>query len=78
MANIKSNEKRYNQNKKKNLLNHSQKSTLRTQIKKTKITKAPEDLSKSYKLIDSAVTKKIISRNKANRLKSRLTNNINA
>lgn len=73
MANIKSNEKRLHQDKKKKLLNHSQKSELRTQIKKARLTQTKEDLSKSYKLIDKSVTKKIITKNKANRLKSRLT-----
>lgn len=73
MANIKSNEKSLRQDKKKNLLNHSQMSELRTQIKKTRLTQTKEDLSKSYKLIDKSVTKKIIKKNKADRLKSRLT-----
>lgn len=76
MANIKSNEKRYLQNEKKHLLNHMQMSKLKTQIKKTKASKDSKDLAKSYQLIDSSVSKGIISQNKANRLKSRLSINV--
>lgn len=72
MANIKSNEKRYLQNEKKHLLNHMQMSRLKTQLKKTKISKSEKDVSLSYQLIDSSLSKGIISQNKANRLKSRL------
>ncbi len=47
------------------------------QYKKTitekEIEKAKEGLPKIYKIIDKAAKKKIIKKNKANRLKSRLT-----
>lgn len=73
MANIQSNIKRGNQDKKRNLLNHMQMSALKTQIKKTKASKKPEDLNESYKKIDSSLSKGIITKNKANRLKARLS-----
>lgn len=73
MANIKGNEKRHIQDEKRNLLNHMQMSALKTQIKKAQSTKKQEDLSKAYKMIDSALSKGIITKNKANRMKSRLS-----
>lgn len=73
MANIKANEKRHIQDEKRNLLNHMQMSALKTQIKKAQSTKKQEDLNKAYKMIDSALSKGIITKNKANRMKSRLS-----
>lgn len=73
MANIKSNDKRHLQDEKRHLLNHMQMSRLKTQIKKTHKTKSKEDLAKAYSLIDSSLSKGIITKNKAKRLKSRLT-----
>lgn len=76
MANIKSNVKRNKQNKKRNVEVHSQMSTMKTQIKKTKSTKSEKELSLAYKKIDSALSKGIIKQNKADRLKQRLALNI--
>lgn len=76
MANIKSNVKRNKQNKKRNVEVHSQMSTMKTQIKKTKNSKSKKDLNVAYKKIDSALSKGIIKQNKADRLKSRLALNI--
>ncbi len=73
MANIKSNEKRHTQDQKKRVQNHSEKSKLKTLIKKALNTKKQEDLNEAYSCIDSALSKGIIKKNKANRLKSRLT-----
>lgn len=73
MANIKGNEKRHIQDEKRNLLNHMQMSALKTQIKKAQSTKKQEELDKAYKMIDSALSKGIITKNKANRMKSRLS-----
>lgn len=72
MANIQANIKRHDQDIKKHLLIHSQISTMKTQIKKTQKTKSKKDLSLACKMIDSALSKGIIKKNKADRLKSRL------
>ncbi|MDE5767731.1 MAG: 30S ribosomal protein S20 [Malacoplasma sp.] len=77
MANIKSNIKRNKQNKARNVVVHSQKSAMKTQIKKTRNTKSDKDLSLAYKKIDSALSKGIIKQNKADRLKQRLALNNN-
>lgn len=77
MANIKSNYKSHLQDEKKHLLNHMQMSKLKTQIKKAKATKSQDELKKAYKLIDSSCSKGVITKNKANRLKSRLVQFIN-
>ena len=76
MANIKSNEKNYKRDAKRKTQNHSQKSNLKTQIKKTVKTKDQADLNLSYKKTDSSVSKGLISKNKSNRMKSRLSNSI--
>ncbi|MEG0124332.1 MAG: 30S ribosomal protein S20 [Malacoplasma sp.] len=73
MSNIISNEKRHHQDKKKHILIHSQMSAIKTQIKKTHITKDQKELHKAFKMIDSGVSKGVITKNKGNRLKSRLT-----
>lgn len=72
MANIQSNIKRNLQGKQRNLLVHSQISTLKTYIKKAKQTKDKKDLNKAISYIDSSLSKGIIKKNKADRLKSRL------
>ncbi|MDE5545497.1 MAG: 30S ribosomal protein S20 [Malacoplasma sp.] len=77
MANIKSNIKRNKQNKARNVIVHSQKSAMKTQIKKTRNTKSDKDLNLAYKKIDSALSKGIIKQNKADRLKQRLALNNN-
>ncbi|MGL5246254.1 MAG: 30S ribosomal protein S20 [Mycoplasmoidaceae bacterium] len=76
MANIKSNEKNYKRDAKRKNQRHSQKSDMKTQIKKTVKSKDQNDLNKSYKKIDSSVSKGLISKNKSNRIKSRLANSI--
>lgn len=73
MANIQSNVKRNLQSKQRNLLVHSQLSTMKTYIKKAQRTKDQKDLNKAYFYIDSALSKGIIKQNKADRLKSRLS-----
>ncbi|MGL5591508.1 MAG: 30S ribosomal protein S20 [Mycoplasmoidaceae bacterium] len=76
MANIKSNEKNYKRDAKRKTQRHSQKSNMKTQIKKTVKTKDQVDLNQSYKKIDSSVSKGLISKNKGDRMKSRLANSI--
>ncbi len=83
MANHKSSEKRVRQTVKKNEVNRSSRSKLRTQIKKLRSAIASADKSQSAEvlgptisLIDKAVNKGIIHRNTAARHKSRLTKHV--
>lgn len=73
MANIQSNIKRNSQSKERNLLIHSQLSTMKTYIKKAQKSKESADVSKANSYIDSCLSKGLIKKNKANRLKSRLS-----
>lgn len=84
MANHKSAEKRVRQNAKRNEINRSNRSKLRTQIKKLRIALADSDKAESNELlnptisvIDRAVNKGVIHRNTAARYKSRLTRHVN-
>jgi small subunit ribosomal protein S20 len=83
MANHKSAVKRVRQNVKRNEINRSNRSKLRTQIKKLRTTLAAHDkngstelLNPTVSLIDKAVNKGIIHRNTAARYKSRLTKHV--
>jgi small subunit ribosomal protein S20 len=83
MANHKSAEKRVRQNIKRNEINRSNRSKLRTQIKKLRTALAGHDkkesgelLAPTVSLIDKAVNKGIIHRNTAARYKSRLTKHV--
>lgn len=83
MANHKSAIKRVRQNTKRNEINRSNRSKLRTQIKKlrTAITGADKSqggelLNPTVSLIDKAVNKGLIHRNTAARYKSRLTKHV--
>ena len=85
MANHKSAEKRVRQNAKRNEINRSNRSKLRTSIKKLRTAVAGSDKSASTELlnptvslIDKAVNKGIIHKNTAARYKSRLTKHFNA
>ncbi len=77
MANIKSNKKRHIQDKKKSKQNHSLNSKRRTIVKKTRLSKKPEDLSLTYSVADKDAKVKRIHKNKANRIKSRIAKAIN-
>lgn len=84
MANHKSAEKRVRQNAKRNEINRSNRSKLRTSIKKLRTSVAASDKSGSVELlnptvsmIDKAVNKGIIHKNTAARYKSRLTKHVN-
>lgn len=77
MANIQSNVKRNLQSKERNIIVHSQISTMKTYIKKAQKSKDVKDLNKAYSYIDSALSKGIIKQNKADRLKSRLAAFVN-
>jgi small subunit ribosomal protein S20 len=83
MANHKSAEKRVRQNEKRNAVNRSNRTRLRTQIKKLRTALASHDKAASTELlnptissIDKAVNKGIIHKNTAARYKSRLTRHV--
>jgi len=83
MANHKSAEKRVRQNLKRNAINRSNRTRLRTQIKKLRTALAGHDKAQSTELlnptissIDKAVNKGIIHKNTAARYKSRLTKHV--
>ena len=83
MANHKSAEKRVRQNIKRNEINRSNRSKLRTQIKSLRSALAAHDKDKSNELlnptvslIDKAVNKGLIHKNTAARYKSRLTKHV--
>ena len=84
MANHKSAEKRVRQNARRNEINRSNRSKLRTSVKKLRTTVAAGDKNGSLELlyptvslIDKAVNKGIIHKNTAARYKSRLTRHVN-
>lgn len=85
MANHKSAEKRVRQNAKRNQINRSNRSRLRTQIKTLRTAVSSGDgqagaeiLTSTVSLIDKAVNKGLIHRNTAARYKSRLTRRVAA
>jgi small subunit ribosomal protein S20 len=84
MPNHKSAEKRDRQNVKRRAVNRSNRSELRTQIKKLRSALSGSDKNQSTELlnptialIDKAVNKGILHRNTAARYKSRLTSHVN-
>ena len=83
MPNHKSSEKRVRQNEKRRAVNRSNRSDLRTQIKKLRTALAASDKNQSQELltptvsaIDKAVNKGILHKNTAARYKSRLTTHV--
>jgi small subunit ribosomal protein S20 len=84
MPNHKSSEKRVRQNERRRAVNRSNRSNLRTQIKKLRTTIAAHDANQSQELltptisaIDKAVNKGVLHKNTAARYKSRLTAHVN-
>jgi small subunit ribosomal protein S20 len=84
MPNHKSAEKRVRQNEKRRLVNRSNRTRLRTSIKKLRGTLATGDateiqglLPATISTIDKAVQKGVLHRNAAARFKSRLTKRVN-
>ena len=71
MANIKSNTKTIRKTAKKQRRNRTAKTTYKNNVKRARTSGNATDLNKSYKSIDSALAKGVITKNKANRLKSR-------
>ena len=83
MANHKSAEKRARQNTKRNEINRSNRSKLRTQVKKLRSVLSTADkkqsnelLNPTISLIDKAVNKGLIHKNTGARYKSRLTKHV--
>ena len=83
MPNHKSAEKRVRQNEKRRVVNRSNRSNLRTQIKKLRTSLAASDKNQSQELlnptvsaIDKAVNKGILHKNTAARYKSRLSGHV--
>jgi small subunit ribosomal protein S20 len=83
MPNHKSAEKRVRQNEKRRAVNRSNRSDLRTQIKKLRTALTASDVDQSRGLltstvsaIDKAVNKGILHKNTAARYKSRLTTHV--
>jgi small subunit ribosomal protein S20 len=84
MPNHKSAEKRVRQNEKRRVINRSNRTALRTSIKKLRAalggnnqTAAGELLPETISKIDKAVQKGVLHRNAAARYKSRLTTHVN-
>jgi small subunit ribosomal protein S20 len=71
MANIKSQKKSIRQDEKRTARNKAYKSQMKTAIKKAKSGDA-KDINAAVKLIDGAVTKHVIHKNKAATLKSKV------
>ena len=85
MPNIKSAKKRWKQEIKKRELNSSERSKIRTFVKKTNKAvaesnkeNAEELLTETYSILDKSVKKGIIHKNKAKRLKSKLGKRVHA
>ncbi len=83
MANHKSAEKRIRQNARRNEINRSNRSKLRTQVKKMRTAIAGQDkaasgelLNPTVSIIDKMVNKGVIHKNTAARYKSRLTKHV--
>lgn len=77
MANIKSNEKSIRKNARRCAQNKIVRTKYKNDIKRVVVSNSAEHLSKLYRDIDSAVSKKNITKNKANRLKSNITKRVN-
>ena len=72
MANIKSQKKSIRQDEKRTARNKSYKSAMKTAMKKAKVSGDAKDINAAVKLIDGAVTKRVIHKNKAATLKSKV------
>jgi len=76
--------KRVRQNEKRRLYNKSIRTSIRTQIKRVRTAveagdkeAAEKELVKAVKLLDKAVSKGVVHKNTAARVKSRLTKHVN-
>lgn len=77
MPTHKSAEKRLRQSKEANIRNRAIKAEMKTCVKKVETSLNQKDLKKTISLVDKAARNKVIHKNKASRLKSRLTRLVN-
>lgn len=70
---IKSSKKALRQSKRKKLVNDRVLRQLRRVVKKARTSRTPDSIKKAYSALDRAVKKNVIHKNKASRLKSRLS-----
>ena len=73
MPTHKSVKKRLRQNKKANIQNRSIKSEIKTFVKKVEASLDEKDLKETVSLLDKAARKRVVHKNQASRVKSRLT-----
>ena len=73
----KSTKKRLRQSKKANIQNRSIKSEIKTFVKKVEASLDEKDLKETVSLLDKAARKRVIHKNQASRVKSRLTKLVN-
>ena len=73
MPTHKSVKKRLRQNKKANIQNRSIKSEIKTFVKKVEASLDEKDLKETVSLLDKAARKRVVHKNHASRVKSRLT-----
>jgi small subunit ribosomal protein S20 len=73
----KSAKKRLRQSKKANIQNRAIKSEIKTSVKKVEASLDEKDLKKTISLLDKAARKKIVHKNQASRITSRLTKLVN-
>jgi len=82
MANHKSSEKRIRQTKVRRLKNRYASRTTRNQVRKLRTITSKEEAQKMYpevcSMLDKLAKKKVIHRNKANNLKSKLAAHVNS
>mgnify|MGYP005826545845 CR=1 FL=1 len=82
MANHKSSEKRIRQTKVRRLKNRYASRTTRNQVRKLRTITSREEAQKMYpevcSMLDKLAKKKVIHRNKANNLKSKLAAHVNS
>lgn len=77
MPTHKSAEKRLRQSQAANIRNRAIKSQMKTAIKKVETSSDEKELKKTISLLDKAARKKVIHKNVASRVKSRLTKLVN-
>lgn len=77
MPTHKSAEKRLRQSQAANIRNRAIKSQIKTSIKKVETSFDEKELKKTTSLLDKAARKKVIHKNVASRVKSRLTKLVN-
>ncbi len=68
--------KKLKQDKKRTLRNKKIKDTFKSLVKKAKVEKAPEAVSKAFSALDKAAKKNILDKNKVARMKSALTKHV--